>query len=774
MTVDLQAEGLRAVDALLRLWDDAHFADAPETRNPSGIFAAPAYARPSPRPPPLPRGSVVRLSVSGAHGGGIRSVNPLGATAEEGDDDDGGAAAATELGVEDTQKPNVQKDPTNAAEFAPPASDGNGGGSAGSRQLGAGGRGAWRYFTSAKGVDADGGRAQFYTVWRTPTVTEPIPRAVAGVWFVYERREATKRRSTRPSIEEQLSGKSGSLDGGDRQDTGPETEEDAGEAAVAVAEIRSTESITAPSSSSSSSTASASESGHDEDDYDDTEDDEDLLGTLTYRFEHSRISETVAVPTDLGRLADYLPRQLTESGEALRLTNPALRVPELVESALLVACAIDRGKMLGKRETSDAGNGGGRDDENDDDFGSDDGGGGVAAQNAESATGAAPHHNDDDGDASWIDRDDSLPAELRARLHRLCAAPGGRVGNGVPRAVLLDLARAEPAPDLPADRVLGRRRLRPQDLATVPPHLAARCVLAAAAAAGAVAGTAAKTAAGTTKKAVDRAAGEEGGPVTPRPASGPRRPQVAEPRASFVDGAGVVAAAAQGETDATTARPSTTGGAARASSAARTSSAAKASSAAVVSPAEVPSDSLPRLSSSLARGDDGDGSGQDEALASVATAGRDSVGAGVAVSSRGSVAAKASRDSEAGSVEDQVASIEAASEEAMETVVEPASESDVVTGIEDGQTKDVEDGHEHEIDSQGQAADEEPPAVEETRTSSLAEGMNEVEQTSDVVALGSLEGMSNRDDTVPSGTNDPEDVDDAQGDEDGLDSSVPI
>ena len=50
-----------------------------------------------------------------------------------------------------------------------------------------GGSGIWKYKTEHRGTDHNNGKVQFFTVWSTPTKKESVPRATAGVWFVYEK-----------------------------------------------------------------------------------------------------------------------------------------------------------------------------------------------------------------------------------------------------------------------------------------------------------------------------------------------------------------------------------------------------------------------------------------------------------------------------------------------------------------------------------------------------------------------------------------------------------
>ncbi|ORY51315.1 hypothetical protein BCR33DRAFT_846141 [Rhizoclosmatium globosum] len=56
-------------------------------------------------------------------------------------------------------------------------------------RAGKGGKGWWKYLTRHRGTDPDQNKAQYQTLWFTPTPRAPIPRATAGVWFIYEKHD---------------------------------------------------------------------------------------------------------------------------------------------------------------------------------------------------------------------------------------------------------------------------------------------------------------------------------------------------------------------------------------------------------------------------------------------------------------------------------------------------------------------------------------------------------------------------------------------------------
>ncbi|KAJ3123287.1 hypothetical protein HK100_011659 [Physocladia obscura] len=49
------------------------------------------------------------------------------------------------------------------------------------------GKGWWKYLTKHQSTDEIGQKVQFLTVWSTPTPYSPIPRATAGIWWIYEK-----------------------------------------------------------------------------------------------------------------------------------------------------------------------------------------------------------------------------------------------------------------------------------------------------------------------------------------------------------------------------------------------------------------------------------------------------------------------------------------------------------------------------------------------------------------------------------------------------------
>ncbi|KAI9351510.1 hypothetical protein BDR26DRAFT_1003465 [Obelidium mucronatum] len=165
-----------------------------------------------------------------------------------------------------------------------------------SYRAGKGGKGWWKYLTKPRGSDAKTQQAQFLTLWFTPTPKAPIPRATAGVWFVYEKLDEAKSKAFTKVMHMQLNEKG-----------------------------KSTTGIT-------------------------------QVATISYRFEHSHLTHDIAVPSNLSYLPLLLADENPNSSEA-RLGAPYLRIPELVSSSLIVSEMVESGKHLkemSKKVGSDA------------------------------------------------------------------------------------------------------------------------------------------------------------------------------------------------------------------------------------------------------------------------------------------------------------------------------------------------------------------------------------------------------------------------------------
>jgi hypothetical protein len=153
---------------------------------------------------------------------------------------------------------------------------------------GLGGHHIWKYKTICKGIDIRQRSAQFYTFWCTPTQWEPVPRALAGVWFTYRQLSEGERRRKAKEEEKKIM----LLD--------PDV-------AMAL----------------------------------------ETVAFIEYRFEHMHMSFMVEVPRDVKLLPlKLVGGDLTESGKTLRLGVASMRVPESLENKMKVGRDIEMGRLL--------------------------------------------------------------------------------------------------------------------------------------------------------------------------------------------------------------------------------------------------------------------------------------------------------------------------------------------------------------------------------------------------------------------------------------------
>ncbi|KAJ3309321.1 hypothetical protein HDU76_003655 [Blyttiomyces sp. JEL0837] len=343
-----ESEALRAVEVVLAHWDQQYFQDATEENG-----FKPRYPKPVPRP-------VVNTSNS------TRNEEEIPASAEPGEGENNGEGEGDEDGgngeeqvdqdqEQDDENQKGSNDSLNVDGMALPddfdldqVDAENGGGDSGgeveqeqkpkkesiklpdnlaeiksslenNEPRGVGGKGIWKYRTELKGTDSKRGRVQFFTVWNTPTKTAPVPRAVGGVWFTYEKPPAKKFRVMAKDFVNKL--KSG----------------------------HETDNITIPTRPHTTATEdlhpTLKEHEHvlyyngdvGGDDHFHVPDGVDHplepVATITYRFEHNHMSHTIAVPNDVYCLPLITPSDVSPEG-GVRLSVAAARIPEIIESRL--------------------------------------------------------------------------------------------------------------------------------------------------------------------------------------------------------------------------------------------------------------------------------------------------------------------------------------------------------------------------------------------------------------------------------------------------------
>ncbi|KAJ3073428.1 hypothetical protein HDU98_001549 [Podochytrium sp. JEL0797] len=151
-------------------------------------------------------------------------------------------------------------------------------------RAGRGGKGWWKYVTKPRGSNTSTQQVQFLTVWSTPTPKSPIPRATAGVWFVYEK------------LDEEMS-KLGSR-----------------VLASKLSNVRTAEMII-------------------------------HTANLHYRYEHSHQTHTIAIPSDLKYLP-FLLTEHTAHPTHHRFSAPYIHLPELISASLTVSRLVENGHML--------------------------------------------------------------------------------------------------------------------------------------------------------------------------------------------------------------------------------------------------------------------------------------------------------------------------------------------------------------------------------------------------------------------------------------------
>ncbi|KAJ3023538.1 UNVERIFIED_CONTAM: hypothetical protein HDU68_008561 [Siphonaria sp. JEL0065] len=152
-------------------------------------------------------------------------------------------------------------------------------------RAGKGGKGWWKYLTKPRGSDQQKQQAQFLTLWFTPTPKAPIPRATAGVWFVYEKLDDERSKAFTKILHAKLQEK--------------------GKSSTGIIQT----------------------------------------GVISYRFEHSHLTHTIPIPSKLEYLPNFLADENPSSTEA-HLGAPYLRIPELVSSNLIVSQMVESGKLL--------------------------------------------------------------------------------------------------------------------------------------------------------------------------------------------------------------------------------------------------------------------------------------------------------------------------------------------------------------------------------------------------------------------------------------------
>ncbi|KAJ3217534.1 hypothetical protein HDU67_007785 [Dinochytrium kinnereticum] len=271
-----------------------------------------------------------------------------------------------------------------------------------------GGMGHWKYHTCIKGSDPEKGKVQFFTVWSTPTSRMPVPRATAGVWFTYSRKDsatpADERKIKARSILEMQSGMSASPEstresttkrasvskpstttstgywGGGEGNPAPSVPATAGEAGHDSRpdtswknEVRNQIQDMQPPPEDQDT---ASETGGQEsmkesrgDDFAEEGFQTSMNGTrakvihplkpiaqLTYRFQHQHLSHTVSVPSDVYLLPMTLPpvvprslNPIAPTSNCVMLGAPSQRIPEIVASNLQISKAVESGLLLADR-----------------------------------------------------------------------------------------------------------------------------------------------------------------------------------------------------------------------------------------------------------------------------------------------------------------------------------------------------------------------------------------------------------------------------------------
>ncbi|KAI9355951.1 hypothetical protein DFJ73DRAFT_824077 [Zopfochytrium polystomum] len=410
----LEREGLAAVDALLQHWDALHFANATHSETAAcDAMLPPAFSRPG--------------------GPTQRNSAPVGDYMKLEEDR-----------TRESRSETLQASATALNEAT---------------TLGAGGRGVWKYTTEVKGVDVAQEQVQFFTIWRTPTQTKPIPRAVGGIWFVYE-------RSKSPPKDEEPRDVTSPADGSIVDVTVRSGQEE--EASLPVEQIELNEAPDERENSAASQESSSSDHV--------SRPESDIAGTLTVRFEHNHIFQKIPVPKEVGRLVQGLPEQLTESGRALRLHNPALRIPEIIQSSLLISQMIESGKLLADRTKL----------KDDDEFEFEKNRNSDTNKPHESVPGAkgsdqveVPGGSDGSAKPSLpaivhtvkkvdqLSSDESILPSVRAKMERYYEG-GPFNGNGVSREVIKGLAMAEDDRALEAQEILTRDLLPLDRIAGIP------------------------------------------------------------------------------------------------------------------------------------------------------------------------------------------------------------------------------------------------------------------------------------------------------------------
>ncbi|KAJ3289990.1 hypothetical protein HK104_007097 [Borealophlyctis nickersoniae] len=179
----------------------------------------------------------------------------------------------------------------------------------------------WKFYTRHRGTRVDGGEAgttngavQFLTTWSQPHSKEPVPRATAGVWFVYEKPNVGTG-AEQASIFSECVWRVRCYP--HKSETPP---------APFAKKTSSQRPVTAPAASTSLFSTP----------------------TLTYRFEHHTATHTIPMPLPFDRstLANVMPK-----GAPSDLGNPAKRLPEMITSKLRVSDAIAQGKLLRSRSS---------------------------------------------------------------------------------------------------------------------------------------------------------------------------------------------------------------------------------------------------------------------------------------------------------------------------------------------------------------------------------------------------------------------------------------
>ncbi|KAJ3407171.1 hypothetical protein HDV05_005560, partial [Chytridiales sp. JEL 0842] len=258
----LQTEALRAVEVLLTHWDHEHFQHATEDTDFKPRSSQPAkYYRDPNAPQVKEEQQKVELEKKEA----VEDANLEGMVLDN----------SESLMNLEAQIPESERKMFAALPETP---------------TGLGGIGVWKYKTTLKGFDERKGKAQFYTVFSTPTQTAPVPRATAGVWFTYQAKTEEERQKQRP----------------------PSSLVDASEATKAL----------------------------------------ETKATLTYRFEHTHMSHTVPIPNDVNYLPMVVPSELTASGKTLGVGAASKRVPEIIKSRLVVSKDVESGKLLNANKPS--------------------------------------------------------------------------------------------------------------------------------------------------------------------------------------------------------------------------------------------------------------------------------------------------------------------------------------------------------------------------------------------------------------------------------------